>query len=409
MRTFLLMFIIFFMYVSTTSAEQHAKASYTPTDSNYSKQWYAQKINMTSAWNITRGSSDIKVAVIDAGLQVTHPELKGKIIKPYNAVTGGTSIPASVHGTHVAGIIAASMNKVGMTGIAPNIKIIPVNVFQNDLADIYTVADGIDYAVTAGADIINLSLTTEDDTEILDNSIQAAITSGVLVIAAVGNDNSSQPQYPAAYNHVIAVSATTKTDKKANFSNYGSYLSLAAPGVDIYSTAPTNAYLTQNGTSMATPIVSAISALILSKNPFLTPNQVTTILQKSSADLGIKGWDKYFGYGRVDAYQALLQTPSPLSNITKSSSTLTYAGTKPLSLSFTAKKGTKISVTIKNAKDQTIRKLVTNKVATGGTYSTKWNGKMDSNAPAPAGKVKIIAKVTNGKHSVSKTTYITIN
>ena len=192
--------LLSFSKVAFVEPNFKVKTTYTPSDHSYSKQWYAPKIHMPTAWNITFGSPDIKVAVIDAGMQTTHPDLRGKIIKPYNAITGGTSLPPSIHGTHVAGIIAASKNKIGITGIAPNVKIIPVNVFQGDAADIYTVADGIDYAVNAGADIINLSLTTEDYTEVLNDSIQSAIKKGVIVVAAVGNDKTSRPQYPAAYN-----------------------------------------------------------------------------------------------------------------------------------------------------------------------------------------------------------------
>ena len=397
-----------FPEVASVELNYKIKTSYKPLDQNYAKQWYSQKIHMPSAWNMTFGSSDIKVAVIDAGLQVTHPDLKGKITKPYNAVTGGTSIPSSVHGTHVAGIIAASKNKIGIMGIAPNVKIIPVNVFQGEVADIYTVANGIDYAVKAGADIINLSLTTEDYTAILDDSIQSAVKQGVVVVAAVGNDQTSRPQYPAAYENVIAVSATTKGDKRADFSNYGSYINLCAPGVDIYSTAPKSTYLLESGTSMATPIVSGVSALILSKNPFLSPAEVTDILQKSSVDLGTKGWDRYYGYGRVNAYKALVKTPTPLTAITTSSKTFTYTGANQLSLSFIAKKGTNVSLYVKNENEDIIRKLAVNKTWKGGTYSVKWDGTMDNLAYTPNGKVKIVAKATNGKHTVYQSTYITV-
>lgn len=382
--------------------------SYTPSDHSYSRQWYASKVNMPKAWNYTKGDPDIKVAVIDAGLQMTHPDLKGKLIKPYNAVTGGTSLPLSVHGTHVTGIIGAASNKIGITGIAPNVKIIPVNVFQGEAADIYTVADGIDYAVSAGADIINLSLTTEDYTDVLDYSIQSAIKKGVVVVAAVGNDMTSRPQYPAAYNNVIAVSATTQLDKRASFSNYGSYIHLCAPGVGILSTAPGSTYISESGTSMAAPIVSGISALLLSKNPFLSPSEVMDILQKSSVDLGSKGWDKYYGYGRVDAYKALLKTPVPISSITTSSKTFTYTGTNRLSLSFSARKGTKVSVYMKNTNNEMIKRLVTNQKWSGGTFSTKWDGKMDNGAYAPEGKVTIMARVTNGKHTVYKGKDVTV-
>ena len=123
-------------------------------------------------------------------------------------------------------------------------------------------------------------------------------------------------------------------------------------------------------------------------------------MQKSSIDLGAKGWDKYYGYGRVDAYKALSKTPDPVSNITTSSKTFTYTGTNRLSLSFSAKKGTKISVYIKNANNQIIRRLVTDQTSNGSTFSTKWDGKMDNQAYTPEGKVKIMVRVTNGKHTI---------
>lgn len=378
------------------------KPSYTPTDHSYSKQWYAPKIHMPAAWNVTLGSPDIKVAVIDAGMQTTHPDLKDKITQPYNAITEGTTLPINTHGTHVAGIIAAAKNKIGITGIAPNVKIIPVNVFQGDTADIYTVSAGIDYAVNAGADVINLSLTTEDYTEIMDDSIQSAIKKGVIVVAAVGNDKTSRPQYPAAFKHVIAVSATTKYDTRATFSNFGSYINLSAPGVDIYSTIPKNAYIAESGTSMAAPIVSGIAALILSKNPFLSPAEVTTILQKSSVDLGTKGWDKFYGYGRVDAYQALVKTPAPIINLTASSKIFDESTRNPLFVSFKANKGTKISVYIKNANNEVIRRLVMNKSSNGGTLSTSWDGMTDNQEYSPAGQVRVMIHVTNGKHDIYK-------
>ncbi len=281
-------------------------------------------------------------------------------------------------------------------------------MFEGEEADIYTVAEGIDYAVKAGAKVINLSLTTEDYTEVLNYSIQSAVKKGVVVVAAVGNDQTSREQYPAAYENVIAVSATTKSDTRANFSNYGSYINLSAPGVDIYSTAPTNSYRTENGTSMATPIVSGVSALILSKNPYLSPAEVTNILQNSSVDLGTKGWDRYFGYGRVDANQALAETPAPLSTIKTSSKAFTNNGKNQLSLSFSAKKGVKISLYIKDANNKIVRKLVTNKAWNGGTYSIKWNGEMDNQAYAPQGKIRIMVKITNGKHTRYSGTNVTI-
>ncbi|MFJ7832561.1 S8 family serine peptidase [Peribacillus sp. NPDC097284] len=395
--------------VEAVEPNYKVRTSYIPTDSGYSKQWYAKKINMDTAWDLTKGSPDIKVAVIDAGIQATHPELKDHIINPFNAVTGSNkTLPSNDHGTHVAGIIGASLNGKGIAGIAPNVKIIPVNVFSENEADIFTIIDGIDYAVKSGADIINLSLTMEDYTEVLDYSIQSAWKKGILIVAAAGNEDTKTEQYPAALEHVLGVSATTKQDKKADFSNYGASIDLAAPGLDIYSTVPWNSYDVMSGTSMAAPVVSGVSALVLSKNPFLTPVEVADILQTSSKDLGVMGRDDFYGYGRVDAYNALTHTPGPLSKLTTSSQTLIEDGTNSLSLSFKAKKGTSISVFIHDANNKPIRKLVTNKKSNGQVFSTKWDGKLDNGSYAPSGKVKVTVKISSKKHSVSKSTYVTV-
>ncbi|MGE7603938.1 S8 family serine peptidase [Peribacillus sp. NPDC097675] len=395
--------------VESVEPNYKVRTSYIPSDSGYSKQWYAKKINMNTAWDLSKGAPDIKVAVVDAGIQATHPELQGHIIMPFNAVNGSKkTLPSNDHGTHVAGIIGASLNSKGIAGIAPEVKIMPINVFSGKEADIFTIVDGIDYAVKSGADIINLSLTMEDYTEVLDYSIQSAWKKGILIVAAAGNDDVETEQYPAALNHVLGISATTKQDKKADFSNYGAYIDLAAPGVDIYSTIPWNSYELMSGTSMSAPVVSGISALVLSKNPFLTPSEVTDILQTSSKDLGPIGRDDLYGYGRVDAHNALTHTPAPLSKLTKSGTTLIENGSNTLSLSFKAKKGTNISVSIHDANNKPIRKLVTNKASDGNLFSTNWDGKMDNGSYAPAGKVKFTVKVSNKKHSVSKSTYVNI-
>lgn len=394
--------------VESVEPNYKVRTSYIPTDSGYAKQWYAKKINMNSAWDLSLGLPSIKVAVIDAGIQVTHPELKGTIINPFNAVTGSKSLPSNPHGTHVAGIIGASLNNKGIAGIAPDVKIMPINVFSGNEADIFTIVDGIDYAVKSGADIINLSLTMEDYTEVLDYSIQSAWKKGILIVAAAGNEDSDINQYPAALNHVLGISATTKQDKKADFSNYGHYIDLAAPGIDIYSTVPLNSYEMMSGTSMAAPVISGVSALILSKNPFLTPSEVIHILQTSSKDLGAVGRDDLYGYGRVDAYKALIQTQAPLSKLTKSTTTLIENGTNTLALSFKAKKGTSISVSIHDASNKAVRSLVTNKMSDGKVFSTTWDGKMDNGTYTPSGKVKVTVKISNKKHSVSKNTYVTV-
>ncbi|WP_110928368.1 S8 family serine peptidase [Bacillus massiliglaciei] len=394
--------LLSFPEVQRAELNNEVKPSYIPADSGFAKQWYAKKIGMETVWDTSKGNSSIKIALIDGGVQMSHPELKGSFIKPYNIITKKTTLPSNEHGTHVAGIIAASMNKSGTAGIVPEVKLMPINVFKDNEADIYTIIDAIEYASRSGADIINLSLTTEDYNEEFDQAIQRAYKKGIIIVAAAGNEHTSKLRYPAAFKNVIGVSATDQKDRAAPFSNYGSYIDLSAPGSDIYSTLPGNKYGFMSGTSMAAPMVSGISALILSKDPFLTPNEILKILKSSSIDLGPKGWDAHFGAGRLDASKVLAKTPDPISTITKSSSSLTANGKNKMSYSFQTENGVKLSVYIKNSKDQVIKKLVTNKSWDGGTYTVKWDGKKDDGSFAPTGTYKLRVKINNSRHSAYK-------
>ena len=249
-------------YVMNSSAKSH--------DPSYRKQWYHQVIGSDKAWNVTTGSKDIVVAVIDDGIDLKHKDLRNQIISPYDVLLDSTTrISIGEHGTHVSGIIASTMNNgIGGTGIAPNVKIMPINVFDNEEALYSDVIAGIDYAIEHDADIINLSLGGTEDSGLLHDAIQRAYQAGILVIAAAGNDGQNIEDYPASYDHVIAVSATNKYDKIAYFSNYGPDIDIAAPGTDIYSTLPYNKFGYMSGTSMAAPVVSGVAALIWSVNPF---------------------------------------------------------------------------------------------------------------------------------------------
>jgi subtilisin family serine protease len=291
------------------------EASYVPQEPSYRLQWHAKKINMEKAWDVTKGSADVTVAVIDGGLQTDHPDLKENLLTPYNAVTGGKTITADEHGTHVAGIIAASINKIGITGIAPNVKILPIDVFDGKEANAYDVADAIVYAADHGAKIINLSLSSIYYSNVMEDAVQYAWSKKAVIVAAAGNESSDIPEYPAAFNSVLSVAATNKKDERSSFSNYGSTIDLSAPGEAIYSTVGGSKYGMMSGTSMAAPVVSGTAALILSKNPMLSPDEVGNILMKSTIDLGEKGRDVQYGNGRIDAEKALHHTPVPVERI----------------------------------------------------------------------------------------------
>ncbi|WP_052404728.1 S8 family serine peptidase [Bacillus rubiinfantis] len=384
--------------------------SYIPKEPYYQYQWYLSKIQMPKAWDKTKGSAKVTVAVIDDGVQQNHPDLKGKIVKPYNAVTGGSSYTPQFHATHVAGIIAASFNKKGVAGIAPNVKIMPINVFNGEEATAESVVRAIKYAADNHADIINMSLGGEGNNYAIEAAIKYARSKGVVVIAAAGNVEPSADkaekyslEYPAANEGVLGVSATTPGDKIADFSKRGKYIDFAAPGEDMLSCITTNNYYFLDGTSMAAPVVSGVAALVRSRNPFLTVGQVESILRRSTVDLGAKGWDSYYGYGRIDANKAVTKTSVPIYSITVPK-TYKMTGKHKAAISFkTAGKG-KISLTIKSTSGKLIRKVAVNKATSSSKFTLHWDGKNDSKNFVKSGTYKAEIKMTNGKVTVYKST-----
>lgn len=387
------------------SAEPNYKMAHTyiPTDPDYSKQWYLKDLNLLEAWDLPKGKAVIKVAVIDGGVQANHIDLKGKITQPFNVITRKKTLLPNDHGTHIAGVIAAVHNNEGTAGIAPSSKIIPVNVFNGDEADIFDVAEGIYYAMDAGADIINLSLTTNAYTNILDEAVQAAAARGVIIIAAAGNEHTAKLRYPAALKNVLGISAIDKKEKITSFSNFGKYIDFTAPGMDIYSSVSESNYEVLSGTSMASPMVAGITALILAKNPFLSPSELTSILKKSSSDLGPEGWDPQYGFGKIDAYKSLINTPYHMSSINLSDDSFTIDGSKKLTISFNTAKDTFVSLYAEDSNGNVIKKMLTNKSSTGDTITYNWNGKLDNGAYHSSGTVKLVVKTGNARHSLIKT------
>ncbi|GAA2482527.1 S8 family peptidase [Winogradskya humida] len=274
-------------------------------------QWDFTKIGVAQAWEHSTGSGVI-VAVIDTGVDATHPDLAGHILPgiDYVAGTTGTSTDPNGHGTHVAGTIAAiTGNDVGISAVAPDARIMPIRALGADgSGNMADVAKGIVYAADHGADIINMSLGADEEITAMTTAITYARGKGVTVVAAAGNDgeNGSPVNYPGADPGVIAVAATDSSDQVASFSNRGSYVDIAAPGVQILSTYPTGSgYATDSGTSMATPHVAAVAALIKAYRPAATPDQIEQTLEDTAVDLGVAGKDTSYGWGRVDAAAAL--------------------------------------------------------------------------------------------------------
>ncbi|WP_340371780.1 S8 family serine peptidase [Peribacillus sp. FSL E2-0218] len=282
-----------------------------PNDPAYIDQWHHKHLGTEAAWVKSMGSKEMIVAIIDDGIDRKHPDLTGKIVNAYDTVRNRKNIlPEGQHGTHIAGIIAGSANNnIGGAGVAPNVKLMPINVFEGDYADTADIIKAIHYAIEKKAKIINMSLGVNMYSEALNKAVQEAAKKGILIAAAAGNEGDMgkkvQRVYPAAYSNVISVAATDEKDKRPYYSNYDSTVDIAAPGDEILSTLPHGKYGWMSGTSMATPMVAGVAALIWSNEPKLNKTEVEYRLYDSAKDLGTKGKDIYYGNGRVNAKKAL--------------------------------------------------------------------------------------------------------
>lgn len=288
-----------------------------------SQQWYLSALNMNQVWtDYGVGESGLTVAVLDTGVDYTHPDLAGRIIKGPDYVDRDLD-PRDEHGhgTHVAGIITAGLNnQEGISGMAPNVKILAIRVLDaKGSGSLFNIAKGIAYAANNGAKVINMSLGSPSGgstMRTLANYLSRyAEARGALIIAAAGNAG-GPIGFPAAASEFMSVGAVNEDKYVASFSNRGEELDIVAPGVEITSTFPTyevtanqlglpNNYATLNGTSMATPMVSALAAMIWSQNPYLKPGEVRARIEDTATDLGEIGVDGLYGHGLINPTRAL--------------------------------------------------------------------------------------------------------
>jgi subtilisin family serine protease len=283
----------------------------TPNDPRFgAQQQYLLPLRLPSAWDVTRGSSGVKIAIVDTGVDLDHPDLAPRILPGYDFVNGDSVAQDDEgHGTMVAGIAAAATdNGIGVAGVAWNASIMPLKVLDETGAGWdFDIARAITWAADSGAQVINLSLGGPDNSITLYDAIDYARKKGVVVVAAAGNEGAPIFSYPGVYADV-AVAATDGVGDAAWFSNSGYWVDLTAPGIDITSTAlasgPAEAYASGAGTSFASPIVAGVAALVRAQHPEWSQGQVVTEVL-SGWDRGPRGLDPFYGLGLVDAYAAV--------------------------------------------------------------------------------------------------------
>lgn len=328
-------------FIEYAEAIPYNTLGYTPNDlgaNTAGGQYYLYTIKAREAWDISKGSSAIKVAIVDDALQVTHTDLFDNIWRNPGEISGngidddkngyiddiygfdvadGDNDPAHpntnfTHGTHVGGIAGASTdNSKGVASIGFNISLMGVKCTRNSQTNTQSIPfgyEGINYAVSAGANIINCSWSSSGTSSTNEAVISYALSKGCTIVAAAGNDGVSSVRYPAAYTGVLAVASTDQGDPKSGFSNYGTWIDISAPGANIYNTvADTRVYYYLSGTSMASPMVAGLLGLMKSHNPNLTRSQLEGCLLSSADNIDSKNsaYIGQLGSGRINAEKAL--------------------------------------------------------------------------------------------------------
>lgn len=278
-----------------------------PNDTYYSLEWHLPKIQAPEAWDITTGVPGVIIAILDSGIDAAHPDLAGQLVPGWNFYDNNAdTTDVTGHGTAVAGQACASSNNgIGIASPAWACKIMPIRI-----ADLYgytsdsMIAAGLTYAADHGAQVANASFTISGSSATLSSAAAYLQSKGGVFTGSAGNDGTfdSSPDDP----YILRISATDSSDNIASFSSTGNNIDLCAPGVNIVTTTRGGGYGYGTGTSASAPLVAGVAALMISANPNLTGSQVQTLLKQSADDLGPTGWDSAYGWGRLNAYNAVL-------------------------------------------------------------------------------------------------------
>jgi hypothetical protein len=289
--------------------DRRVKAGMAVTDPYIGSEWHIAKIGAQNAWDTTQGAG-VTIAILDSGVDTTHPDLAQNLVPGYNAYDNNNDVSdVCGHGTAVAGTAAAATNNAtGVAGVAGNAKIMPVRIAYYDAtygcyAYFSTIASGLTYAADHGVRIANISYPGISGSAAVESAASYMKSKGGLVFVAAGNTNSDPGFAPSA--SMIMVSATDSNDAKASFSSYGNYVNVSAPGAGIWTTSRGGAYQPWNGTSFSSPVTAGVAALMLAAGPTLSNAKIEQLIYSTSVDLGAAGRDPVFGYGRVNAAAAV--------------------------------------------------------------------------------------------------------
>jgi subtilisin family serine protease len=378
--------------------------SITTNDPLITSQWHLPKIAANSAWQSATGAGTI-IAILDTGVDASHPDLAGQLVPGWNMYDNNADTSDVYgHGTPVAGTAAAAGNNAtGVASVSWGARIMPVRIAGPDgYASLSTIAQGLTWAVDNGARVANISYSASGSSTVRSAADKMRAKGGVVVVSA---GNTGAATNGTQSDSLIVVSATGSTDARASWSSYGADVDLAAPGVNIYTTARGGSYANKNGTSFAAPVVAGVAALIKSLRPDFTAAQIEAALTSTALDLGTNGKDQYYGHGRVNAGAAVLAAAGAVAADTtppKAAIAAPVGGTVSGSVTVSASASDNVGVT-------RVELLANGKLVgtdTSAPFSFAWDSKTVTNGSAT---LSVIAYDGAGNSGLSAPVAVTVS